>query len=380
MTVLSDTQHQVKPLKPVTIRLAAIGLGERAAWVTQLLTQINEHVELAVLVDPNPAKAQAYIDDKKIRTSSNMATYGSVDAMLQAGPDIDGMIIGTRCHLHTPLAVQLAQLDLPLFLEKPVCINWQQYEQLESAYAKNHDKIVVSFPLRVTPLLQAVREYIWQGRLGTINQIQAINNVSYGSVYVDSWYRDYQLTGGLWLQKATHDFDYIHCLADALPVCVTAMHSRRVWPESVLHQDAGSAIVQYDSGFHANYTQNFITRQSAGKRGATITGEDGTISFDWNTDSFTYHAHKQNRVENVSIKADSGHGGGDQMLAENFLDVILKRGHSQTTLRDGLLSAGTCLAARDAANAQKVVNIPTPFGDQAPLPITQRVEPLDDAI
>ncbi|MBL4702115.1 MAG: Gfo/Idh/MocA family oxidoreductase [Phycisphaeraceae bacterium] len=377
MTLLTETHTAPTPCKSPTIRLAVIGLGLRSTCITKLLTQCNPHAQLAVLVDPNPDKTQPLIDENKIRTSRHMATYNSVQDMLKAGPEIDALIIGTRCNLHTPIAIQLAELNLPMFLEKPVCINWEQYKQLEQAYARNHDNVLVSFPLRVTPLLQAVREYVMQGRLGTLNQIQAVNNVSYGNVYVDSWYRDSKITGGLWLQKATHDFDYIHHLANATPTQITAMHSRCIWQEPVSHQDAGSAIVQYDSGFHANYTQNFITRQSAGKRGATLTGEDGSISFDWNTDRFTFQAHKQNRVENVSIKVEDGHGGGDQKLAENFLDLIRKRDVSQCTMHAGLLSAATCLAARDAANQRKVIAIPTPFINQQPMILHQHVEPLD---
>jgi len=377
MTLLTETQSTTAPSVSPTIRLAVIGLGHRAACITKLLTQINPQAQLTVLVDPNPDKTQPLIDEKKIRTSRHVATYNSVEDMLKAGPDIDALIIGTRCHLHTPIAIQLAPLNLPLFLEKPVCINWEQYKQLEQAYAHNHDNVLVSFPLRVTPLLQAVHEYVTQGRLGTLNQIQAVNNVSYGNVYVDSWYRDSKITGGLWLQKATHDFDYIHHLANATPTQITAMHSRCVWQDPVSHQDAGSAIVQYDSGFHANYTQNFITRQSAGKRGATLTGEDGSISFDWNTDSFIFHAHKQNRVENVTIKVEEEHGGGDYKLAKNFIDMILKHDASHISLHAGLLSAATCLAARDAANLKKVVTIPVPFSDKLPVMTQQRVEPLD---
>jgi predicted dehydrogenase len=303
--------------------------------------------------------------------------YQTLEEMLEAGPEIDAVIVGTRCNLHTPIAVKIAKLNVPIFLEKPVCISWQQYEMLEAAFADCIENIVISFPLRITPLLLAVRQYITDGRLGTINQIQAVNNVSYGNVYVDSWYRDYELTGGLWLQKATHDFDYIHFLADSQPLCVTAMHSQKVWKEPVLHQDAGSAIVQYASGIHANYTQNFLTRKNAGKRGATITGEDGTISFDWYSETYTFHSHTDNRIENVSLKSDSGHGGGDGKLAANFIDVIRKRDISKTSLREGLLSAGTCLAARDAANLNKVTAIPVPFGNDKPLPLKQNIEPLD---
>ncbi len=377
MTTLSNTQTSNSSANPATIRLAAIGMGERATHIIKLLSKAKEQVELAVLVDPNTQRAECCKEDKEIRTAQNFVHYESLDQMLQAGPEIDGVVVGTRCNLHTPIALQIAKLNVPIFLEKPVCISWQQYELLEAAFADCYDQVVISFPLRITPLLLAVKEYITNGRLGTINQIQAVNNVAYGNVYVDSWYRDYDLTGGLWLQKATHDFDYIHFLADAQPLCITAMHSQQVWKEPVLHQDAGSAIVQYASGIHANYTQNFLTRKDAGKRGATITGEDGSITFDWYTETFTFHSHIDNRIENVSLKSDSGHGGGDGKLVANFIDVILKRDVSKTSLREGLISAGTCLAARDAANLNKVMAIPVPFSNENPQPLKQHIEPVE---
>src|SRR6185295_13482490 len=128
---------------------------------------------------------------------------------------------------------------------------------------------------------------------------------------------DYGLTGGLWLQKATHDFDYITQLLDSRPVSVTAMHSRVAYggsqppgldcsqcnltdtcrespknltlrgddggtlnfqiptersdhaccfSSSIRNQDAGSAIILYENGAHAAYSQNFVSRRSAGLR------------------------------------------------------------------------------------------------------------------
>ena len=61
------------------------------------------------------------------------------------------------------------------------------------------DTVVVSFPLRTTPLFTTALEVVRSGRLGTVNQIQANNNVPYGGVYYGLWYRNYDDTGGLWL-------------------------------------------------------------------------------------------------------------------------------------------------------------------------------------
>ncbi|MDE0229132.1 MAG: ABC transporter permease [Spirochaetaceae bacterium] len=40
-------------------------------------------------------------------------------------------------------------------------------------------------------------------------QVTAVNYVPYGTVYWEQRYRDYDITGGLFLQKATHDLDYL---------------------------------------------------------------------------------------------------------------------------------------------------------------------------
>jgi hypothetical protein len=78
--------------------------------------------------------------------------------------------------------------------------------------------------------------------------------------------------------------------------------------------------------------------------------------------------HTRDRVDEVEVKAEGGHNGGDHALARNFLDVVLGRAPSLTPLADGLLSAATCLAARDAAHRRTVEPIPP----QAP---RQKVDP-----
>src|SRR5438045_2774069 len=68
------------------------------------------------------------------------------------------------------------------------------------------------------------------GALGTVEQVQAVNNVPfYAGGYYHGWMRDDEETGGLWLQKATHDFDYINALVGQRPVRITAMESKTVF-------------------------------------------------------------------------------------------------------------------------------------------------------
>ncbi len=379
MTTICTDPRPAAAKRSDGLRLGVVGLGERAAWMTKLMLDAEADARLAVVVDPGgEAAARQRIETNTLRTARRVGFYDDIEQLLRKGDDLDGIVVGTRCHLHTPLAIRLLDVGVPLFLEKPVAISWDQLAALRGAFgAVDRDRVVVSFPLPRTPLFEAVHAMVRSGRLGTVNQVQAVNNVSYGAVYVDNWYVDCTLTGGLWLQKATHDFDYIHRLAGAVPLFVSAMHSRQVWREPTLNQDAGSALVQYHDGVHACYSQNFLTRRSAGTRGATITGEDATARFDWVEKSIRVTDHRSERVENIHIDDEGGHGGGDHHLARNFLDVVLGRAPSLTPMADGLLSAATCLAARDAAHRRTVEPIPPQTDDPRPTMIDRLIEPAD---
>ena len=47
-----------------------------------------------------------------------------------------------------------------------------------------------------------------------------------------------------------------------------------------------------------------------------------------------------------------GHAGGDHILAESFLDLLKGRAKPNSSLKDGLLSAAMCLAARESARTK----------------------------
>jgi predicted dehydrogenase len=412
-------------LTPSRTGLAVIGMGKRACGMCRLIGAIDPQLRPVAVADARPADlVRARMRGEQVPDAENVRIVASADELLDHADEYAGLVIATPCYLHAPLAVKAAGTKLPLFLEKPVAITAEQINHLRSAYAGREASVVVSFPLRLTVHVQTAMRLIRAGRLGTINQVQAVNNVPYGGVYFGQWYRNYGLTGGLWLQKATHDFDYITQLLDSRPISITAMHSRvayggmqppdlvcsrcdqtEVCPESpknltargddggtlnfeipteqsdhaccfsssIRHQDAGSAIVMYECGAHAAYSQNFVTRRTAGLRGATVIGYDATLQFSWQSDILRVVDHHREHIEQIPLQATGGHGGGDQELAANFVDVIRGRAASRTPLDAGLLSAAMCLAARQAAATGITQSIPS-FDPNAPIdPISPRV-------
>lgn len=372
------------------IRLGVIGYGRRMRHVLATLDRFEAGTRVVALVDPQAEALRQEFPD----ALAGATAYDSAAAMLDAG-GLDGVLIGTRCSLHTPYAVEVLARGLPLFLEKPVAISMEQVAALHAALERSSSKVVISFPLRLSALCQAAIEIVDSGAIGTIEQVQAVNNVPfYAGGYYHGWMCNEEETGGLWLQKATHDLDYLNAIIRQRPVRITAMESKTVFrgdmpsglrcvdcqlqeecPESPYNlfylqgktervepndwrcsfapdtgnHDSASAIVAYESGLHAVYTQNFYTRRGAAARGVTLIGYRGTISFDWYREELVVHHHHRARTERHQFASTgSGHHGGDEELARDFLAIVTGKGESRAPLDAGILSAQMCLLARES--------------------------------
>jgi len=207
------------------IRLGVIGYGRRMRHMLATIDRFGAGTEVVALVDPRAEELCREYPEALTRVT----TYETATAMLDDGA-VDAVLIGTRCTLHTPYAIEVLARDLPLFLEKPVATSAAQVAALQAAAERSRSPVVVSFPLRLSALCRAALEVLESGTIGTIEQVQAVNNVPfYAGGYYHGWMRDESQTGGLWLQKATHDLDYINALVRQRPVRVTAMESKTVF-------------------------------------------------------------------------------------------------------------------------------------------------------
>ncbi|GGD53743.1 Gfo/Idh/MocA family protein [Paenibacillus nasutitermitis] len=365
------------------MKLGVIGYGLRIRSIISEIIKQEPSCKVTAIVD---IRKDAISAELQAEGQHAIHFYDTAEEMLRI-EELDGILIGTRCSLHTPMAIKVLQSGLPLYLEKPVATNMDDLIRLKSAFEASASKVVVSFPLRLTTIVLLAKEIIDSGKIGTVEHVQAVNNVPYGSVYFQSWYRDERETGGLFLQKATHDFDYINSLLGSKPAQICAMTSKQIfkgsrpagltcgncednricldssffktpdkqswdsccYAEDTGNEDSGSSLIRYESGMHVSYSQNFFARREAGARGARLLGYKGTLDFDFYTGKVNVYMHHTPRVETYDISGGEGHFGGDTALAQNFIDIMQKGADSLSTLDDGLLSALMCLKAKESA-------------------------------
>jgi predicted dehydrogenase len=365
------------PESPHSMKLGIIGLGARMAhMVNNTFKAADPALRVVGVVDPNESKA---IEGLPHEDRDAPFFHSLRELVHRAKPD--ALAIGTRCNLHGFYAVQAAKFGLPLFLEKPIATTMRQAINLEKAFERSRCEVVVSFPLRASPLLKRVKEVLDDGAVGRVEHLLAVNYVPYGNVYFDSWYRDYTITQGLFLQKATHDFDYLSILAGAPITRVAASMSQgRVYrdkatrngagnnrsavylddigtPESGMNEDSSSALLEFANGVKGVYTQVFYSKREAEARGATISGYNGTVSFDWYRDEIKRIQHHEPLTDIIKLGEGENHFGGDGVLGKNFIDVVREGACSISPITAGLQSVYACLAARESALKARFVKV-----------------------
>ena len=386
------------------IRLGVVGHGGRiSGMIRNVFRKVAPELRVLGIVDPDEKGARARLDDCD---QEGVVFYGSLEQMVKKGK-LDALAVGTRCNLHATVAAKVAQYDLPLFLEKPVAITMRQATSLERAFENSRCNVVVSFPLRVSPLCVLARQYVEEGAIGNPVHVTALNYVPYGTVYWEAGYRDYGITGGLFLQKATHDLDYLSYLMGEPIVRVSAMQTvghvfggnkkanlfcsqcpdQETCLESpqnrqrngsggslrdhrclfgrdcgsakagTLNEDCSSALLEFASGAHGVYTQVFYARRDAAMRGATVSGYMGTVQFDWYKNELNRVRHHAPFSATEKAGAGMSHFGGDLELGRDFIDLIRHGKKSRTPIDTGIQSAYACLAARESAQKGRYVRV-----------------------
>jgi len=381
------------------LKIGIIGYGGRISHFSKMMRKFGVPMKIQAVADPRLVEIKALNDEHLKGTNF----YPDADSLL-AAEKFDGIMIGTRCFMHTDMAIKAAKHKVPLFVEKPVGISLEQLRRLDKTFKNYKAPVVVSFPLRLSPLVTRAKEIIKEGLIGTVENFDGFNDVPYGAVYFSSMYRDWSKTGGLWLQKATHDLDYITYILEKKPVTIAAMSSQRIYkgtkpydlqckncPEQlkcleseynlfyvrhaverneqektirkcvfskgIKNQDSGSCLLQYENGLQGTYHQNFFIKNKAARRGMRIYGYKGTVEFDWYTGEVKLYYHFKNAVEIMKFEGTDGHGGGDEELAHDFLQAMSNGKKPRAGMKDGILSALMCLKAGESCETGKFVKI-----------------------
>lgn len=399
------------------IKIGIIGCGLQAATIVSYMSCFGDEYEVSVVVDIDRRNAEEKLALKKVNIAADCQYYDSMAAYLAKPVNVDAYVIGTFCADHTPYACALESFRKPIYIEKPVAVDFEQVQQLYDTFADSPVPVMVSLPMRVCPLAQKAKDLLNSGLIGKINQIVGVEDTS-GEIYFGTWFREIEKTGGMFLQKAVHDLDYMFYLAGSLPESVSAMSSTLQfggeksanlscdvcpdaktckfgplakfddfgiydgYPEAIEKmknfgayggidkkryclfsqaaeiEDATSSIIRLKNGVILTHTQNFTVNWCNSRREAKLIGERGILTVDYHKGEIRFSS-SINRDEMV-FKVDTGklsHYGGDRKLVQGFLNLIKTGERAETDLifGNGLYSTLAGVASRASAKNGSII-------------------------
>lgn len=252
-------------------RLAVLGCGSIGKRHIKNLLALGEREILAF--DPREdrrAEAEAF----------GVATTATLDSIWEARPE--AVLITSPSKLHVSMALEAAERDIHMFVEKPVGdVHDADLDRLVALVREKNLVTLVGCNLRFHPGLAQAKQIIDSGRLGRVVTCRA----EFGQ-YLPDWHpwEDYRrgysarkdLGGGVILD-AIHELDYVRWLmGEVVMVGALAGHLSKIEIDT---EDTASVLLRFSSGafgeVHLDYVQRTYTRS------CQIVGDEGTLAWEF---------------------------------------------------------------------------------------------------
>ena len=377
MTLLRQLAAEENGLKGVTLdklRIGVIGAGGRGNLANNW--RDNERAVVVAGADVN----EAQLADFKSRMGDDVFTTQDYRELLDR-PDVDAVMISSPDFVHEEQAVAALQAGKHIYLEKPMAITIESCDRIIKTQKETGTKLMIGFNMRCMNIFRTMKEILDSGAIGEIKAVWVRHFVNYGgSAYYHDWHGVRKNSTGLLLQKASHDIDMIHWLTgqytkrvaafggldfyggnkpnnlhcpdcDEKNTCTEAQlqcQTQCAFRKEIDVEDNNMMIMMLENGIKAAYMQCHFTPEA--HRNYAFIGTEGTMeNFEPKGKVWvrTRRSNKWKELADRTYKVKEtvgGHGGGDPLITEEFLDYVLDGKTPVATPIDGRMSvaAGYC--------------------------------------
>ncbi len=166
-------------------------------------------------------------------------------------PEVNTVIITTRHNMHAPMVLETLRAGKSVFVEKPLCLNEVELQEIEEAYrsAGSSVSLTVGFNRRFSPFSKKLKSMIGNGPKNIVATMNA------GFIPKEVWVHDLAVGGGRIIGEACHFIDLCSYLAGSkvTAVCMNALGNA---PHE--NTDNASILLKYENGTNAviNYFAN----------------------------------------------------------------------------------------------------------------------------
>lgn len=200
---MSQLNHNKK------IRIALIGLGNRALKYYQYIKQHSDEAEMVAVVEPDNARMTCFMDT---HTKDDLYCFSNSDDFYAAELQLDAVIIASPDAYHFDQCMKAIERHWHVLLEKPIATTPDECRQLVEAAQREQVLVNVCYVLRFHPYYRKVKEIIDSGKVGKVMAVNYTNYIGVDRtqhVYVRGPWANKATSGPVVLSKCSHDTDYI---------------------------------------------------------------------------------------------------------------------------------------------------------------------------
>lgn len=382
---MSSTTVTTRP----ELRIGVVGVGARSD-IARHFELPGRRCRITAAADPHPDGAKRILarlgrDDITLTRSVSELIGSGIDAALVTSPD----------DTHATVACELLRAGIPVYVEKPLATHMDDAIAILNTAHETGTKLYVGHNMRHMNVVRSMRDLIRKGTIGEVKAIWCRHFVGHGGdYYFKDWHATREHGTGLLLQKAAHDLDVMHWLADSHTTRVTAMggltvygqitdrmdrsdqlmgdwFSKDNWPplsqkglNPVIDvEDISMMLMEMASGVFASYQQCHYTPDYW--RNYTVIGTEGRIENfgDYEGGHIKLWQHRcdydPDGDATYPITGDAGgHGDADVLTTGEFIDFITEGTPTDTSPLGAYHSVAAAIAAteslRDGATPRDV--------------------------
>ena len=373
------------------IHLGHVGIGSRGHGHQHIVASLKElkNAEMSAICDiwsVNREHGRAMVEKSHGRAPQ---TFKYLEDML-AMRDLDGVIISTPEHQHSPMLLLAAQAGKHAYVEKPMGNVLEEAKQARDAVLKNKLIVQVGTQRRSEPYQIAARELFQAGACGQVSKVEVewnyrgprwrgrpeVKQIREQDTDWPRWlmnkparpfdpqlYFEYRLyrefSSGIPDQWMSHGIDLVHWfMDDHFPKSVVAHGGVFAWPDGRENPDTFHALLEYPRGFLVSYSTSFGNDAPSfmrfmGKKATLMNfGTEGTPRWKWVEEKGNYEGEPEVIREErwVSLPGDGGKGppktpDNDLSHMANWLDALRAGKQPSAPVTAGFAHSVACIMA-----------------------------------
>jgi predicted dehydrogenase len=210
----------------------------------------------------------------------NVPKFYSKASDLIKDKDVNAVYIATPPESHATYAIEVIKAGKPVYIEKPMALNFSECLKINKAAEKNKVPVFVAYYRRALPGFLLVKDLVDKGSIGKVKFIiiQLFKSPSSDEIAgKPSWRVDPDVSGGgHFFDLACHQLDYLDFLFGPIEKVrsMTANHSGLYKAEDFI-----SAEFLFKNNIIVSGTWSFSVPLESGRDTIEIIGDKGSIKF-----------------------------------------------------------------------------------------------------